>query len=137
MERAVQVVPELRSQLEPRIGGSENGQTKQATAGDWPPRDVSGTELPGVMRYPGFLRTYYVREERAMELRYLGQGEFQGVLDHYASQLKAKGYKQEILSATPESERHRFSMTSEVLDFEIRRVGSDGGIEVVLVDLIR
>lgn len=137
MEKVGQTVPELKTQLEPWIGGRASEPAQQAMAGDWPSRDVSGAELPGVARYPGLVRTHYVREARRIEMRYLGQGDFQAVLDHYASQFKAAGYQQEVMSAGLESEKHRFVKSSDAVDFEIRRAGTGGKIEVVLVDVIR
>lgn len=136
MEKAAQVVPALKTQLEPWLGGNAEEAALQAKAGDWPSRDVSGAELPGVARFPGLVRTHYVREARRVEMRYSGQGDFQAVLDHYASQFKTAGYLQEVISANPESEKHRFVKSSDAVDFEIRRAGTGGKIEVFLVDVI-
>lgn len=98
---------------------------------------MSGSELAGVDRYPGFVRSHYVREARKIERRYVGPGDLRAVLDHYASQLKAAGYVQEVVAASPQAERHRFVRPSDEIDLEIRRDATNGRIEVILADVIR
>lgn len=132
MEKVEQVAPGLKGQLDPLLGSVGLPATGRAV--DSPAADVSGNDLPGVARYPGSIRTYYARETGRTELRYMGQGDFRAVLDHYVSQLTAAGYAQEVLSATSEAERHRFAKAGHALDFEIRKAGADGGVEVVLVN---
>lgn len=132
MDKVEQVAPDLKGQLAPLLGSV--GLSLPEIAGEEPAADVSGNDLPGVARYPGSVRTYYAREAGRTELRYMGQGEVRAVLDHYVSQLGAAGYAQEILSATPEAERHRFVKAGDTLDFEIRKTGADGKVEVILVN---
>lgn len=132
MDKVEQVAPDLKGQLAPLLGSV--GLSLPVIAGEEPAADVSGNDLPGVVRYPGSVRTYYAREAGRTELRYMGQGEVRAVLDHYVSQLGAAGYAQEIWSATPEAERHRFVKAGDTLDFEIRKTGADGKVEVILVN---
>lgn len=132
MDKVEQVAPDLKGQLAPLLGSV--GLSLPEIAGEEPAADVSGNDLPGIARYPGSVRTYYAREAGRTELRYMGQGEVRAVLDHYVSQLGAAGYAQEILSATPEAERHRFVKAGDTLDFEIRKTGADGKVEVILVN---
>lgn len=128
MEKVDQVAPGLKTQLDPLLGGVGLGKAETPAA------DVSGSDLPGLTRYPGSVRTYYARDARTTELRYAGEGGLRAVLDHYVSQLAAAGYAQEVLSATPEVERHRFVKNGDALDFEIRKTGADGKVEVILVN---
>lgn len=132
MEQVDRVAPELKARLEPLLG--EAGLALPGKTTEAPATDVSGNDLPGVARHPGLLRTHYAREAGRTELRYTGQGEIRAVLNHYVSQFGAAGYAQEILSATPETERHRFVKSGQVVDFEIRRAGADGRVEVILVN---
>lgn len=135
MEKVEQVAPGLKTQLGPLL--DEAGLPGPESAGQQPPGDVSGNDLPGLTRYSGLLMTYYAREAGRTELRYAGQGDFRTVLGHYASQFAAAGYAQEDLSATPEAERHRFVKAGDTLDFEIRKAGADGKVEVILVDNVQ
>jgi hypothetical protein len=130
MEKVGQVAPGLKTQLDPLLGEVGLGKAEAPAA------DVSGSDLPGVARYPGSVRTYFAREADRTELRYRGQAEMRAVLDHYTSRLTAAGYVHEVLSATPEAERHRFARAGDTLDFEIRKAGPDGGVEVVLVNKV-
>lgn len=127
MEKVGQVAPGLKGQLDPLLGEVGLGKAGK------PANDVSGNDLPGVARYPGSARTYYAREAGRTELRYRGQGDLHAMLGHYVSQLKAAGYAQEVLSATPEAEKHRFVKAGDAVDFEIRKTGEDGSVEAVLV----
>jgi hypothetical protein len=131
MEKVEQVAPGLKGQIDPLLGQVGLGAGEKAA--ETPATDVSGTDLPGVARYPGSVRSYFAREAGRTELRYTGQGEVRAVLDHYLAQFTAAGYGHEVLSATPEAERHRFAKAGDTLDFEIRKAGADGGVEVVLV----
>lgn len=135
MDKVEQVAPGLKGQLDPLLGSA--GLSLPEIAGEPPAVDVSGQDLPGLARYPGSARVFYAREAGRTELRYAGQGELPAVLAHYVTQLSATGYAQEVLSATPDAERHRFVKTGRVLDFEIRRDGADGRVEVILLDNIQ
>lgn len=73
---------------------------------DRPQRDVSGTDVAPVARYPGFLRTAWHREGRQVTARYEGQADYAAVLSHYIQGFTTLGYAQEVQSATPEAEAH-------------------------------
>lgn len=128
MEKVDQVAPGLKTQLDPLLADVGLGRAEAPAA------DVSGSDLAGVARYPGAIRTYYARTAGRTELRYMGRGDIRAVLDHYAAQLVAAGYAHEVLSATPEAERHRFAKTGDTLDFEIRKGKAAGAVEVILVN---
>lgn len=133
LEKVEQAAPGLKSGMDKLM--DETGLSGKV-AGEWSARDVSGIELPGIQRYPGFIRSHYGREKNRVELRYLGDGDIRTVLDHYVSQFVRAGYVQEVLNAAPEFERHRFGKTGDVVDFEIRQSGKDGKVEVIIVDSI-
>lgn len=69
-------------------------------------REVSGTDLAPVPRYPGLVRTYWHRESRNVSAHYEGRAEYTAVLGHYLQGFAALGYTQELQSATPEAETH-------------------------------
>jgi len=71
-----------------------------------PQRDVSGTDIAPVARYPGLTRTFWHREGRQINVHYEGRADYAAVLDHYVRGFAAQGYKQELQSATPEAEIH-------------------------------
>ena len=66
-----------------------------------PPRDVSGTDIGPVARYPGLARSHWHREGREITMRYEGPADYAAVLDHYVKGFAAQGYAQNVLSATP------------------------------------
>lgn len=75
-------------------------------SGDRPQRDVTGTDIAPVARYPGLTRTFWHREGRLINVHFEGLADYVTVLDHYVRGFTALGYTQELQSATPVSETH-------------------------------
>lgn len=71
-----------------------------------PWREVSGTDIAPVPRYPGLVRTHWHREGRQVTVHYEGRAAFPAVLDHYLRGFAAMGYAHELLSASPAAESH-------------------------------
>jgi hypothetical protein len=74
-----------------------------------PLREVSGTDLAPVARFPGLVRTYWHREGKIVSTHYEGRADYEVVLSHYLQGFVALGYTQELQSATPEAESHVWS----------------------------
>lgn len=112
MARIEQAAPGLKEEIDRRLPG----------AGAAPPaRDVSGADVGPVPRFGGLVRTYFARAGRTVEARYAGRASFEAVLAHYVNGLTAAGYTQEVLSATPETEQHRFRRGRESIDLTLTR----------------
>ena len=110
--RIEQVAPGLKEEIDRRLPG----------AGKAPPgRDVSGADVGPVPRFAGLVRTYFAREGGSVEARYAGRASFEAVLAHYVKGLTASGYAQEVQSATPETEQHRFRRERESIDLTLTR----------------
>ncbi len=84
-----------------------------------PPRDVSGTDIGPVTRYPGLPRSYWHRDGREITVRYEGRAEYVAVLDHYVTGFAAQGYARNVVSATLEGEVHEYRKNDERVRFEI------------------
>lgn len=118
--RIEQVAPGLKEEIDRRLPG----------AGAAPPaRDVSGADVGPVPRFAGLVRTYFARAGRSVEARYAGRTSFEAVLAHYVKGFTAAGYTQEVLSATPETEQHRFRRSRESIDLTLTR-RPDGRLEL-------
>jgi hypothetical protein len=78
-----------------------------------PQRDVSGTELGPVGRYPGLTRVHWQRKAGLAAAEYTGQADYATVLDHYARGFAAQGFAQGVLSATPQAEEHEYTKGQE------------------------
>lgn len=78
-------------------------------SGDRPQRDVSGTDIAPVPRYPGLTRTFWHREGKQITVHYEARADYTAVLDHYVRGFAALGYTQELQSATPEAESHAWT----------------------------
>lgn len=111
-----QVMPGAREKL---------GELVPALKPEAPPRDVSGTDPASVARYPGLARTHWHRDGREITVRYEGAADFAAVLDHYARGFAAQGYRQELLSATPDEERHEYVKGGDRVGFAITRPKRD------------
>jgi len=77
------------------------------------PRDVSGSDLGPVPRYPGMVRTYWHREGRAVTVEYEVRVDYGAVLDHYVQGFAAAGYAAEVQSASREMEVHQYTQAQE------------------------
>lgn len=106
VERQVeQVVPGAREKVAAELGELVPILKPE----DRPRRDVSGTDLAPVERYPGLTRTYWHREGRQVTVHFEGRADYASVLGHYVRGFTAQGYAQELQSATPEAEAHAWT----------------------------
>lgn len=76
-------------------------------------RDVNGTDIGPVARYPGLVRTHWHREGKQIALEYEGDAEFAAVLDHYVKGFSARGFTQTVQTATPAMETHDYTNARE------------------------
>ena len=100
-----------------------------------PPRDVSGTDIGPVPRYPGLARSHWLREGRETTVHYEGRADYGTVLDHYTRSFAAHGYVQSVKSATPETEAHDYRKGDEHVRFEIARL-PHGKVKATIVAVL-
>ena len=110
VKQAEQAVPDAREKL---------GEWVPALKPAQPQRDVSGSDLGPVARYPGLARTYWQRNGKQVTIEYQGKADYAAVLDHYAKGLTAKGYMQNVQFATPAAETHEYTRDSERIVLKI------------------
>ena len=99
------------------------------------PRDVSGTDIGPVARYPGLARSHWHREGREITMRYEGPADYAAVLDHYVKGFAAQGYAQNVLSATPEQEKHDYLKDGDRVAFTLTQQPK-GKVKVTLVAIL-
>lgn len=128
-----QAAPGLKEQAERWLPGIQEQAARWLPGlGEAPPaRDVSGTDLGPVPRFPGLVRSHYARDGETTEVRYAGRADFDAALAHYVRGFADAGFAQEVISATPEEERHRFRHGQDSIAFALMR-GPGGLIEVRL-----
>jgi hypothetical protein len=114
--RIEQAVPGLKEQAEKWLPG---------LGAQVPMSDVSGSDVGPVPRFPGLVRSHFVREEPTVEAAYAGRAAFDAVLAHYVTGFAAAGYAQQVISATPEGEQHRFARGQEAIDLSLTRRRGD------------
>jgi hypothetical protein len=129
-EKIEQIVPDVRKQIDEVVPGVREqvgawlpGSDRKETSA----REVGGTDIGPVARFPGLARDHFHRDENGTITRYLGRAEFQPVLDHYARGFAAAGYDQQIISAARDSELHRYTQGSDWVEM---RVSSMPGREI-------
>lgn len=127
MEQVEQVVPGAREKLGEFVPGLKPGGYESAAA--QLQRDVSGTDVGPVARYPGLARTYWQREGKQATVEYEGEADYAAVLDHYAKGFAAEGYVQSVQSATPSAETHEYTKGRERMTLTITQQ-SRGGVSV-------
>lgn len=117
MGQVEQAVPGMREKL---------GEFVPALKPSPPQRDVSGTDLGPVARYPGLARTYWHREGKQVAIEYEGAADYAAVLDHYAKGFAAQGYAQTVQSAQADAETHEYTKDAERLLVKITQKPQDG-----------
>lgn len=110
VEQAEQAIPGAREKLGEILPTFKNAPT---------PRDVSGSDLGPVPRYPGLARTYWQRDGKRVTIEYQGKADYTAVLEHYAKGFTAKGYVQNVQSATPAAETHEYTSGNERIGLKI------------------
>ena len=104
VNQAEQAVPGAREKI---------GEWVPALKPAQPQRDVSGSDLGPVPRYPGLARTLWQRDGQQVRIEYQGSVDYAKVLDHYTKGFAAQGYTQNVQSATPTAETHEYIKGSE------------------------
>jgi hypothetical protein len=120
------IVPGVREKL---------GAMVPALKAEPPPRDVSGTDVGPVARYPGLARDHWHREGREITVRYAGAADYATVLDHYVGGFAAQGYRQNLLSATPDAERHEYIKDADRVGFALAR-DAKGRVKATIVTVL-
>ena len=123
MTRAEEVVPGLREEAESWLPGG---------SGAWPEKDVSGSDPGPVNRFPGMVRSQFLRDATKIEASYIGRADFDAVLTHYVQSFTANGFTQDVLAADAEGERHQF-IGGASGPFEVRIVRRPVGVVEVVV----
>lgn len=91
-----------------------------------PQRDVSGTDLGPVARYPGLARTDWQRWGKQVAIEYEGEADYAKVLDYYVTSLAAQGFAQVVQSASRTTETHEFTKGGERIVLTIAQKTRDG-----------
>jgi len=127
----------VQEQVEVIVPGAREklGEFAPALKTEPPPRDVSGTDVGPVARYPGLARSHWQREGREITVRHEGPADYAAVLDHYTRGFAARGYSQNLLSATPDAEQHEYLKDSDRIAFSLRRMPK-GGVKVTTVAVL-
>jgi hypothetical protein len=134
---APEAVRIIASQVEQAVPGAREtlGDLVPALKPEPPPRDVSGTDIGPVTRYPGLARSHWHRDGREITVRYEGRADYPTVLDHYAKGFATQGYVQSVMSATPGVETHDYRKGDERVRFEITRL-PQGKVKATIVAVL-
>lgn len=126
IEQVERIAPGAREKL---------GEFVPALKPEPPPRDVSGTDVGPVSRYPGLARSHWHRDGREITVRYEGPADYAAVLEHYGRGFAAQGYVQNVLSAAPESEKHEYRKHDDRIVFTLAQMPK-GKVKVSLVAVL-
>jgi hypothetical protein len=75
-----------------------------------PKREVSGSDILPMPRFPGFIRTSW---DQSGIVEYEGSAQFSTVREHYRQGLTALGFSETTISTTQESEVHEYRKNAE------------------------
>jgi hypothetical protein len=124
------------AQIEQAVPGAREklGEYLPALRAAAPPRDVSGKDIGPVNRYPGLWRTQWSQAGGEIAVQYEGPAGYASVLEHYVKGFAGMGYTQNILSAAPDGEKHKYINGNDTIEFAIAQMPK-GVIKVTLVAL--
>lgn len=136
-ETAPEAARAVMAQVEQAAPGAREklGEFVPALKPEPPPRDVSGTDIGPVARYPGLARSHWHREGREITVRYEGPADYAAVLEHYARGFAAQGYAQNVLSASSGSEKHEYLKGKDRVGFTIAQLPK-GKLKISLVAVL-
>ncbi len=136
-EGAPEAVRSITSQVEQAVPGAREtlGELLPALKSEPLPRDVSGTDVGPVARYPGLARSHWHRDGREITVRYEGRADYVAVLNHYAQAFAAQGYAQNVLSATPDGEEHDYRKGDERVRFRIAQL-PQGKVKATIIAVL-
>lgn len=123
IEQAERTVPDAREKLGAWVPNLQLSE---------PRRDVSGSDLGPVARYPGMGRTYWHRQDAKITIEYQGKVDYAAVIDHYAKGFAAEGYTQNVQSAMPTAETHTYSKGSERIVLTVAQLPTKGEVRARL-----
>lgn len=112
------IVPGVREKLSEFVPALKGESVQQSQ----PQRDVSGTDLGPVARYPALTRTQWQRGGGHAAVTYVGRAEYVTVLDYYAKGYASQGYTQSVQSATPQAEAHEYTKDRERFTLKIAQI---------------
>jgi hypothetical protein len=122
IERVVPGAGETLGQLAPsHVPASEPVKKPPAQT----QRDVSGTDLAPVARYPGLARTDWQRWGKQVIIEYEGKADYATVLDHYLKGFAERGFVQVVQSASATAETHEFTQGLERIGLAIMQKPND------------
>ena len=137
VEGAPEAARTVVAQVEQAVPGAREtlGELVPALKPEPPLRDVSGTDIGPVVRYPGLARSHWHRDGREITARYEGRAEYAAVLDHYARGFAAQGYSQSVLSAAPDGEEHDYRKGDDRVRFKIAQL-PQGKVKATIVAVL-
>jgi hypothetical protein len=109
LEQVEAIVPGAREKLGEFVPAFKAEAVQQSQ----PQRDVSGTDLGPVARYPALARTQWQHEGGHAAVTYVGRADYVTVLDYYAKSFISQGFTQSVQSATPQAETHEYTKDRE------------------------
>lgn len=128
---ADQALPELVQRAQTFLAGIEEPADQLL-----PAADVSGNDIGPVERFPGLVREHFAQEPGRASVRYVGDAALRAVLTHYSDGFAGAGFTQNVLSAAPGRELHRFVAVDKPAAYELSIEAVSGGLLAVTISEI-
>jgi len=98
-------------------------------------REVSGSDLGPVPRFPGMQRTRWEQKGTNATVEFEGRANFLDVLDHYRSGMAKLGYSEAVRAASAKMESHEYTRNGERIQMELSQLTA--GRVKVRIDALR
>ena len=98
-------------------------------------REVSGSDLGPVPRYPGMQRTRWEQSGSKAVVEFEGSANFVGVLEHYRGGMAKLGYSEAVRAASAKRESHVYTLGGEQIQMELSQLPA-GRVKVRIETLL-
>jgi hypothetical protein len=121
-EHAKRVAPELTQSAEKMIPDMPIPVSTLPDAN--PLTDVSGVDIGPVTRFPGLVRTAFLRNGETVQVDYQGKAAINEVVAYYTKEFEVDGFAHEVMQATTSSELHKFTQQGTTITLLVERLKS-------------
>ena len=122
MLRAEQALPGVREGLE-GVAPGLTGKIKEIIPDmDLPEKDVGGEDIKPIPRHGDMIRISYELNNQKKSVAYKGKIGLRAASDFYKKEMVALGFKEKVVTASPEQEVYQYRKGVQELEFRFKKI---------------
>jgi hypothetical protein len=120
--RAEQALPGVREGLE-GVAPGLTGKIKEIIPDmDLPEKDVGGEDIKPIPRHGDMIRVSYELNNQKKTVAYKGKIGLRAASDFYKKEMVALGFKEKVVTASPEQEVYQYRKGVQELEFRFKKI---------------